>query len=219
MTYIDSMIYCSQLSMSRESSTKGFSPASTPLSSPCPSLINSFLQENNNEIPKSPVDIIAKKRGASYQNLTISTSSIKRNSLYLLSSKVSSSNEYSDSPYSFTGSPSLRSSISLNSSYSQSSDISEKVDKKPFYMLPITKPILVTSNNYISSTPSYFKIIYNQSRFKQSEFSFIPVNDKYSYIKNYKDNSYSCHGVKFSNSKSILNNSKGTTILNLKKRE
>eukprot|EP00833_Pecoramyces_ruminatium_P004682 jgi/Orpsp1_1/1178714/evm.model.c7180000066458.1 len=220
MSNTDSMIYCSRLSLF-ESSSRGSSPCSTPLSSPCASPASSFLQcpINHNDAPKSPIDIIAKKRGASYQKLTISTSSIKKKSIYLRSPKVGSS-EFSKSPYteSTIDSPCLNSSLTPYSPYCQSPEVSKKSVKKPFYMMPIFKPILVTNNNYVSSSPSYFKILYSHSKIHHNEFSFIPVNDKYEHVKNFKENSYSCHGIKFSRSKSVLTNNKGTTIFNIKKR-
>jgi len=214
MSKTDSIIYCSQLSMSR-----GPSPASTPSSSPSISYLSSSLICN--EKPKSPVEVIAKKRGTSYHNLTIATTSLKKKSIYLRSPKVSSSSEFSNSPYtdSFCGSPCLNSSLTTLSSYIESPETSKKAIKKPFYMLPLSKPILVTNNNYVNSTSSFFKIRYSQSKFHKNEFSFIPVNDKYEYIKGFKDNSYSCHSIKFSRRRSVFSNSKGTTILNIKKRE
>jgi len=232
MHYTDSIYYCSQLSMSRESSnmsrgssnmSRGSSPMPSPIVSPTSSPASSFLQLSSsiNDCPKSPIDIIAKKRGASYQKLTISTSSIKKKSIYLRSPKVSSSTEIFDSPFteSIPDSPCLNSSLTQYSSHIQTPEMSTNKVKKPFYMLPIYKPILVTNNNYISSTTSFFKILCNNSKLHHNEFSFLPVNEKYEYIKSNNENIYSCHGVKFSKSKSILTNNKGATILNIKKKQ
>ncbi|ORX80724.1 hypothetical protein BCR32DRAFT_268694 [Anaeromyces robustus] len=248
MHYIDSIIYCSQLSMSRENSdvSRDSSLSSSPIVSPSPSPLaspstliasspllsptlssSSFLNipENINNVSKSPIEVIAKKRGTSYQNLTISTSSIKKQSLsiYLKSPKVHSSSEvefmnspYTDSP--FPNSPCLNSSLTPHSACPLSPNTSKKPIKKPLHMLPIFKPIVVTNENYISSKPSYYKIYYSHSKLYQNEFSFIPVNDRYEKLNaNIKENSYSCHGIKFSKNKSILTN-KGSTILNIKKR-
>ncbi|OUM67272.1 hypothetical protein PIROE2DRAFT_5332 [Piromyces sp. E2] len=225
MHYTDSIYYCSQLSMSRESSSisRGSSPMTSPIVSPTSSPASSFLQISSSftDTPKSPIDVIAKKRGASYQNLTISTSSIKSKSIYLRSPKVGSSTDIFESPFteSLPGSPCLNSSITQYSSVPQTPELSSNKVKKPFYMLPIFKPILVTNNNYISSSTSFFKIVCNNSKLHQNEFSFLPVNDKYEYIKDNNENIYSCHGVKFSKSKSILTNNKGATILYIKKKQ
>ncbi|ORX57302.1 hypothetical protein BCR36DRAFT_345406 [Piromyces finnis] len=226
MRYTDSIYYCSQLSMTRDYSSysRGSSPLPSPIVSPTSSPASSFLQipSSLNDGPKSPIDIIAKKRGASYQNLTISTSSIRKKPIYMRSPRVSSSSDYFDSPFteSLPGSPCLNSSITSYSTHSQTSELSiNKTIKKPFYMLPIFKPILVTNNNYISSTSSYFRILCNNSKLHQNEFSFLPVNEKYEYIKNNNENIYSCHGVKFSKSKAVLTNNKGATILNIKKKQ
>jgi len=216
MPYIDSIIYCSQLNMSRESSIRdsysNISPLSSPEASPSLSYLRNSLTDN---IPKSPIDIIAKKRGESYQKLTISASCIKKNSINMRSAKANSCIEFSNSPSiePKISSPLKRSTYTPDTDYS-----SKKAINKPFYMLPIVKPILATSNNYINSIPSFFRILCNSSKFFQNEFSFIPVDEKYEIIKNNNCKSYSCHGVKFSKSKFILTN-KGATILNIKKRE